>query len=123
MVSGMTQPDVLPNRRLYGMMQHLMIVAAQGRLPDPAPPRDVVTTDYALGAVLQLAAVIDSAMQAGVIPREQADYGAAMLMVIRDYIKPLPVGESAVSTDRVGDDLAAIVAELRRLGGESGVQG
>jgi hypothetical protein len=33
----MTQPDVGPERRLYAMMQHLLILAANERWPDVPP--------------------------------------------------------------------------------------
>lgn len=105
------------------MMQYLMVQAAHGQVPDAAAPRNVVTLGDALDAVLQLAAVIDSATQGGLIPREQGDHGAAMLMIIRDYIKPLPVGERGDGADGVGDDLAALVRDIRGAGGESGIQG
>jgi hypothetical protein len=59
----MTQPDVGPESRLYAMMQHLMVLAANGKIPEPAPPRNVVTRDEALAAVLGLAAVIDAEVE------------------------------------------------------------
>ena len=105
------------------MMQHLMILAAAGKIPDPAPPRNVVTIEDALDAVLQLAAVIDSATQAGLIPVEQGVHAAAMLMIIRDYLRPLPAGIRADGRDGVDSDLDELVRELRRGGGEAGIQG
>lgn len=68
---GPGRPDVGPCRRLYGMMQHLLTVAAHHELPEVAPARGVVTRHDALDAVLQVAAVIDEAVQAGHIPVER----------------------------------------------------
>jgi len=84
----------------------------------------VVTRDDALDAVLQVAAVIDEAAQVGRIPAERAAHGAAMLMLVRDYIQPLPaVPGPDGGPDKVTPDLAELAKLLRRLGGESGVQG
>jgi hypothetical protein len=119
----MTQPDVGPERRLYAMMQHLMILAANGRRPEVPDARRVVTRDDALDAVLQISAVIDEATRAGRIPVERSAHGAAMLMLVRDYIQPLPAVIEDGVTDKVTPDLAELARLLRRLGGESGVQG
>jgi hypothetical protein len=122
----MTQPVtgcLGPERRLHGMMQFLMTQAATGNIPEPAPSRDVVTLDAALDAVLQLSAVIDLAMQEGRLPRPTGEHAAGMLMLLRDYIKPLPVGPIDDGRDGVADDLAELVKALRETGGEIGVQG
>jgi hypothetical protein len=119
----MTQPDVGPERRLYGMMQHLLTIAAHGRLPEGVPARNVVTRDDALDAVLQLAAVIDEATQAGRWPAGQGVHGAAMLIIIREYIQSLPPGPMPDGTDGVTADLAELVRMIRQQHGESGIQG
>jgi hypothetical protein len=123
MVIGMTQPDVGAEQRLYAMMQHLMILATNERRPEVPPAREVVTGDDALDAVLQVAAVIDEATQAGRIPVERGVHAAAMLMLIRDYVRPLPAVPGDDVTDKVTLDLVELLRLLRRLGGESGVQG
>jgi hypothetical protein len=105
------------------MMQFLMMQAAAGNVPDPAPPRDAVTVGDAIDAVLQLAAVIDWATQEGHIPVERGVHAGAMLMILRDYIKPLPIGPRADGTDRVGADLTELVRAIRQVGGERGLQG
>ena len=115
--------DIGPERRLYGMMQYLFTQAATGNLPQPAPPRGVVTVEDALDAVLQVAAVIDSATQAGLIPVEQGVHSGAMLMIIREYIRSLPAGIRGDGTDGVAGDLAELVRELRKAGEEYGIQG
>jgi hypothetical protein len=74
--------------------------------------------------VLQVATVIDEATQAGRIPVERGVHGAAMFMLIREYIQPLPAvpGEDGI-TDEVTPNLMELARLLRRLGGESGVHG
>lgn len=67
------------------MMQYLMAAYAQQVTPEVPEPRGVVQLQDALDAVLQLAAVIDEATQAGHINRERGKHAATMLMVIRDY--------------------------------------
>jgi hypothetical protein len=120
----MTQPDAGPDRRLYGMMQHLMVLAAHQELPEPAPERNVVTRDDALDAVLMIATVIDEATQAERIPVDRGLTAAALLMLIRDYIQPLPaVPTDDGAADRVTPDLAEIARTLRQEGGAAGIQG
>src|SRR5713226_1364609 len=94
------------------MMQALMAAAAQHHEFDVPTPRGVVQLQDALDAVLQLAAVIDSQTQAGRIPAETGMHAAAMLMIVRDYIKPLPT-EGEQDTASVTEDLREKVAALR----------
>jgi hypothetical protein len=124
MVTGMAEPDVGADRRLFGMMQQLMLLAANQELPESAPARHVVTRDDAVTAVLLLAAVLDDAIQDGSIPTERGVAVAAMLMLIRDYIEPLPavLADDGVS-DKVTPDLAKLVTVLRQQGGATGIQG
>lgn len=110
--------------RLYGMMQYLMAAYAQQVTPEVPEPRGVVQLQDALDAVLQLAAVIDEATQAGRIDRERGKHAATMLMVVRDYIKPLPRGLAADGvTDDLTRDLEEIVAALRQARQDSGLAG
>jgi hypothetical protein len=120
----MTQPHVTPERRLYNMMQHLMVLAASQKFPQPAAARNLVTRDDALDAVLGLAAVIDEATHGGRIPEDRGVAAAATLMIIRDYIQPLPLvpGEDGTS-DRVASDLAEVLRALRQESAGGGIQG
>ncbi len=113
-MARMTQPDVGAEGRLYGMMQHLMVRTVHQMPPEIPSARGVVTLQAALDAVIQLAAVIDEATQAGWIPTERGVHAAAMLMMIRDYIQPLPRGLGAdAATDLVTPDLEQLVVALR----------
>lgn len=84
--------DVGAERRMYGMMQHLMIRYAHGQRSESSEPRGIVTLQDALDAVLQVSAVIDEATQASRIRPDRGAHAAAMLMVARDFIQPLPPG-------------------------------
>ena len=105
------------------MQQRPLILAANERRPDVPAARGVITRDDALDAVLQVAAVIDEATQAGRIPEDRGAHGTAMLMLVREYVQPLPAVPGDNGTDKVTPDLTELARLLRRLGGESGVQG
>jgi hypothetical protein len=120
----MTQPDVGAERRLYGMMQHLMAGMASQKPLEVPPERGVVTLQDALDAVMQAAAVIDEETQAGRIPVERGIHVAAMLMVIRDYIQSLPPGLAEEGgPDLVTPDLEELVTALRLARRSSGLHG
>lgn len=107
--------------RLLGMMQALM-AAAQHHEFDEVAPRGVVEQQDALDAVLQLAAVIDSQIQAGRIAPDTGLHAAAMLMIVRDYIKPLPT-EGDEDIENVTEDLREKVTQLRTIGDEEDIHG
>lgn len=95
--------------RMYGMMQHLLTCFAQGIELDIPQPRDVVTKQDALDAVLQLAAAIDEQAQANAMDTERAVWVIQLLMVIREYIEPLPRG---LAKDGVTDSFTADLQEM-----------
>jgi len=112
------------DRRLYGMMQHLMAAYARQQAPERPDPRGVVELQDALDAVIQLAAVIDEATQADRIPAVRGQHAAAMLMLLREYIQPLPRGLDADGvTDNLTTDLGAMVMALREARQATGHKG
>jgi hypothetical protein len=106
------------------MMQHLMATYAHQQAPERPDPRGVVEKQDALDAVIQLAAVIDEATQDGRIPADRGQHAAAMLMVVREYIQPLPRGLDADGvTDNLITDLAGMVMALREARQATGLKG
>lgn len=65
---GVNEPADGADQRLYGMMQHLMAGFAAQQAPEKPAPRGVVELQDALDAVIQIAAVLDEAIQEGRIP-------------------------------------------------------
>ena len=110
--------------RLYGMMQHLMILYGRCQAPENSACRGVVERQDALDAVIQLAAVVDEAVQAGRLPVDRGMHAAAMLMVLREWIQPLPPGLDADGyTDILTSDLGAMVMALREARQVTGHRG
>jgi hypothetical protein len=112
------------DQRLYGMMQHLMAVYADQRAPEKPGPRGVVELQDALDAVIQLSAVIDEETLVGRIPAARGQHAAAMLMLVREYIQPLPPGLDADGvTDNLTTDLGGMVMALREARQTTGDKG
>ena len=113
--------------RLYGIAQFLMKLAANGQRPVAAPARGIVTGDDVVDAVLQIADVLERAVLSEAIPLGDGVHAMSMLMLIRDYVRPLPVGLPADAgegaADMVTGDLLALARDLRRTGAETGFQG
>jgi len=106
------------------MMQHLMPAYARQQAPETPEPRGVVELQDALDAVIQLAAVIDEETQAGRLPAVRGQHAAAMLMLVREYIRPLPRGLDVDGvTDNLTTDLGAMVIALREARQATGYKG
>lgn len=101
------------DRRLYGIAQQLMIAMVSGREPEPGPRRDVVSEQDAVDAALLLLAAIQEQLQANRIRTDAANRMIALLMLVRDYVRPLPPGIAADGTDRFTSDLAEMVEVVR----------
>src|ERR1700746_3476161 len=120
----MTQLYIGAERRLHGMMHRLLAHMAQ-RVPSEVPPdRGVVSRHDAVDAVRQVAAVLDEQTQAGGIPPGRGVHAAAMLMLIRDHLQPLPRGLiTPGGPDMVPPALQHLTQELRRTRAASGMHG
>ena len=101
--------------RLYGEMQSLLVSFATGATPQVPPERQVVEQKDALNAVIHVAAAIDELTQMGSIPTERGKWIVSLLMVLREYVEPLPPGLSEDgSTDLLTADLQEMVNVLRQ---------
>jgi hypothetical protein len=112
-VTHVSEP-VSADERLYAAMQRLMVAYADRQASEVPSPRGVVKRQDSLDAVIQVAAVIDEAVQAGAIPVDRGMHAAAMLMVLREFVLPLPPDwDGDGCTDYLVDDLAMMVMALR----------
>ena len=73
---------------------------------------------------MHVATVIDEQTQAGGIPPGCGVHAAAMLMLIRDHLQPLPRGLiTPGGPDMVTPDLRELAEALRRVRAASGMHG
>jgi hypothetical protein len=122
-VSHVSEP-VAADERLNATMRALMVVYADRQASESLGPRGVVQRQDALDAVIQLAAVVDEAVQADAIPVDRGMHAAAMLMVIREFVQPLPpVWDGDGCTDYLEGDLATMVTALREARQATGHKG
>lgn len=109
--------------RLYGLMQTLMSARIGGDvLWHTSPARDIVTQVDAADAIVQVAAAIDEALHEQQVNPQRMAFAGAALMVVREYVRPLPAVSSDRSDDAVGDDLRQMVKDLREAYGYPGDQ-
>jgi len=112
-VTHVSEP-VAADERLYATMVRLMVAYADRRTSEIPGPRGVVEHQDALDAVIQVAAVVDEAVHNGAIPLDRGMHAAAMLMVLREFVQPLPPDwDGDGCTDYLNDDLAMMVTLLR----------
>jgi hypothetical protein len=106
--------DIGAVRRLHGMMQTLL-AERLGSLPvEPHGPREIVTEPDAIEAMFQLSAVLDETEATGLVVTERLVWASALLMVILDYVRPLPhAGSAGNNNDAVGEDVQEMVDALR----------
>ena len=122
-VAHVSEP-VAADERLYETMRRLMVLYADRQASEIAGPRGVVKRQDALDAVIQLAAVVDEAVQAGAIPVDRGMHAAAMLMVLREFVQPLPPAwDGDGCTDYLVTDLAMMVTALREARRATGHKG
>ena len=93
--------------------QQLLIAHLSGSDAPSAAPRNVVSEQDAVDAALMLFAAIQEQAQLSRIAPGTATRMGALLMLVRDYIRPLPAGIAADGTDLLASDLAEMVAAVR----------
>jgi hypothetical protein len=108
----MTSPVSL-DRRLAGAAQQLLLARLSGAERAPASHRDVVHEQDAVDATLLLLAAIQEQMQNRGLRQEVGSRMIALLMVIRDYVRPLPSGIAADGSDLLTSDIAEMVQVVR----------
>ena len=100
--------------RLYGACQQLVVAFLHGTERPSASPRDVVQEQDAVDAVVMVLAIIQEQMQAARIRPEVGTRMAALLMLVRDFVRPLPAGTTA-GYDLLTADLAEMVEVVRLI--------
>jgi hypothetical protein len=98
--------------RPWNLMIKIMTTYAQGIGPIPlGEDRGIIERQDALDAVAQVAALVDEAYNAGLISKSKASHGMLMLMVLQEYISPLP--DAGPSEHDLRADLTEAVNALR----------
>jgi hypothetical protein len=98
--------------RALGMMQMLAAYYSRGEDLERGPDRALVDEEVALDAVMQLFAVVDQHLQAGRIPKDNGLHAIQMLMIVREFIRPIPGPPG--DEELFEADLAGLAEELRR---------
>ncbi len=108
----MTSPVPLDGR-LYGAAERLLLAFAQGAETPSADRRGVVQEQDAVDAAVMLFATIHEQVQASRIRPEVGTRMAALLMLVRDFIRPLPASIAADGPDLLTADLAEMTEVVR----------
>lgn len=103
------------DQRLFGVAQKLLLERAYGTASEVPPPRNVVREQDAVEATVTLVALISEQVHIGCVTPDVGARMAAMLMVVRDYVRPLPPGIDANGRDLLTSDLTEMVAVIRAL--------
>ena len=112
----MTSPVPLDSR-LHGAGRRLVIAFLDGIDPPPASRRDVVDEQDAADAVVMVLATIEEQLQASRIRPEVASRMAALLMLVRDFVRPIPAGTTVDGDELLTADLAEMVGVVRLIRG------
>jgi len=108
--AGTGNADSLP--RPWNLMIKIMSTYAQGFGPIPlGDARGIIERQDALDAIAQLAALVDETYNAGLISRDKASFGMLLLMVLQEYVSPLP--DAGDSEANLRADLTEAVDALR----------
>ncbi len=94
---------------LYGPIEELVRSAPQRPDHAASPGAGVASNSDALAAVRQLANAIERPAETGDLDPEQAHQWMSMLLVIRDYLEPVPSG----AEHDLSRYLAEVVKKLR----------
>jgi hypothetical protein len=98
--------------RALKRMEALAAASAQGDTPW-GPDRDLVSRETAADAVMDVFATLDALRQGVELPPDRIEHTLGMLMLIREYVVPLP-SPSGEEDLLLQDDLEQLAADLRR---------
>ena len=93
------------------MMQRLASAYIRGENIGRGPDRGLINEDDAVNALMQTFAVIDQQLQENEMPPDKALHAMQMLMVIHEFIRPIP--GSPGDEELFNADLAETAALLR----------
>lgn len=105
--------DVEATDRLNELNRRLTDLAAANERPEPGPHRGVVSLGDALDALQCVGRLITNAAEDGEIRESTADVGISVLMLVREYLSPLPATPGPDGADQVRADLLRKVTDLR----------
>jgi hypothetical protein len=99
--------------RALKRMEALAAAYAQGDTPW-GPDRDLVTRETAADAVMDVFATLDALRQGVELPPNRIEHTLAMLMLIREYVVPLPSpsGERICSCKTISNSSRRTFGEL-----------
>jgi hypothetical protein len=100
------------NERALRRMEALASAYAEGDTPW-GPDRDLVSRETAVDAVMDVFATLDALRHGAGLPPNRIEHTLAMLMLIREYIVPLP-SPSGEEDLLLQSDLEQLAADLRR---------
>lgn len=103
------------DKRLSGAAQRLLLERAYGAASEIPPPRNLVNEQDAVDATVMLIAALSEQVHMGCVTAESGARMTALLMVIREYVRPLPAGVAPDGTDLLTSDLAEMVAVVRAV--------
>lgn len=103
------------DQRLFGAAQKMLLERAYGSVPETAPPRGLVQEQDAVDATVMLVAALSEQVHVGCVAPDVGARMAALLMVVRDYVRPLPAGIAADGRDLLSSDLVEMVGVIRAV--------
>ena len=115
---------VAADERLYAAMLRLVVMYADRQTSEIPGPRNLVKHQDALDAVILIGAIIDEAVHSGAIDVDRGLHAASMLMVLREFIEPLPPDwDWDGCSDYLEEALAIMVTALREARQATGQKG
>lgn len=104
------------DRRLAQAATQLLLGPLVGSEPERGPDRAVVSEQDAVDAVLLLTGLVVEQRSRGGLPFDVATRMAALLMVVRERLRPLPADDAVAGggSDLLAADLAELVSAIRR---------